>query len=190
MGLTKPQKLSLYGRTLSGIAVIWYAKLEDKVKQNWEELVEAFVNQYSYNTQMEVTTQELEATRQSPKEPFVECVARWKAKAAQMTDWSSEMEQVRIVVQNLEPDILQKLIVAPLFTFKSLHELGVQIESAFNRGIIPRTREPIRRVISESTHAGSSTIPKPTEINTVATNPQTADPFANTNPQTVSPTQA
>ncbi|KAF5933139.1 hypothetical protein HYC85_029310 [Camellia sinensis] len=34
MGLTKPQKLSLYGRTLSGVAATWYAKLEDKVKQD------------------------------------------------------------------------------------------------------------------------------------------------------------
>ena len=63
MGLTKPQKLSLYGRTLSGVAASWYAKLEDTVKQNWEELAEAFVDQYSYNTQVEMTIQELEATR-------------------------------------------------------------------------------------------------------------------------------
>ena len=82
MGLTKPQKLSLYGRTLSGVAATWYAKLEDKVKQDWEELAETFVDQYSYNTQVEMTIQELEATRQNPTEPFVEFVARWRAKAA------------------------------------------------------------------------------------------------------------
>ena len=34
MGLTQPKKLSLFGRTLSGVAVIWYAKLEDLVKQS------------------------------------------------------------------------------------------------------------------------------------------------------------
>ncbi|KAF5933540.1 hypothetical protein HYC85_029711 [Camellia sinensis] len=44
MGLTKPQKLSLYGRTLSGVAATWYAKLEDKVKRDWEELAEAFID--------------------------------------------------------------------------------------------------------------------------------------------------
>ncbi|KAL7256280.1 hypothetical protein ACSBR1_010243 [Camellia fascicularis] len=31
MGLTRLQKLSLFGRTLSGVAAIWYAKLEDDV---------------------------------------------------------------------------------------------------------------------------------------------------------------
>ena len=34
MGLTKPHKLSLYGRIPSGVAATWYAKLEDTVKQN------------------------------------------------------------------------------------------------------------------------------------------------------------
>ncbi|KAL7258662.1 hypothetical protein ACSBR1_004724 [Camellia fascicularis] len=50
MGLTRLQKLSLFGRTLSGVAAIWYAKLEDSVKRNWEEMAEAFIAQYSYNT--------------------------------------------------------------------------------------------------------------------------------------------
>ncbi|KAL7255883.1 hypothetical protein ACSBR1_009928 [Camellia fascicularis] len=59
MGLTTAQKMSLFGRTMSGIAAIWYAKLEDSVKQNWEELAEAFIAQYSYNTQIEITTRDL-----------------------------------------------------------------------------------------------------------------------------------
>ncbi|KAL7259630.1 hypothetical protein ACSBR1_005508 [Camellia fascicularis] len=32
MGLTRLQKICLFGRTLSGIAAIWYTKLEDSVK--------------------------------------------------------------------------------------------------------------------------------------------------------------
>ncbi|KAL7179359.1 hypothetical protein ACSBR1_042700 [Camellia fascicularis] len=32
MGLTPAQKMSLFGRTMSGIAAIWYAKLENSVK--------------------------------------------------------------------------------------------------------------------------------------------------------------
>ena len=43
MGLTRPQKLSLFGRTLSGVAAIWYAKLEDEIKRNWDEMAEALV---------------------------------------------------------------------------------------------------------------------------------------------------
>ncbi|KAL7191609.1 hypothetical protein ACSBR2_023647 [Camellia fascicularis] len=76
MGLTTAQKMSLFGRTMSGIAAIWYTKLEDSVKQNWEELAEAFIAQYSYNTQIEITTRDLETTRQEPKESFSDFVTR------------------------------------------------------------------------------------------------------------------
>ena len=52
MGLTTAQKLSLFGRTMSRIVAIWYAKLENSMKQNWEEMAEAFNDHYSYNTQI------------------------------------------------------------------------------------------------------------------------------------------
>ncbi|XP_028116877.1 uncharacterized protein LOC114314601 [Camellia sinensis] len=101
MGLSRAQKLSLFGRTLSDVAAIWYAKLEDSTKRNWVELCEGFVNQYSYNTQIEVTISELEATTQNHKEPFIDFVARWRAKADKMTSRPSEREQVSTIATSL-----------------------------------------------------------------------------------------
>ncbi|XP_028084192.1 uncharacterized protein LOC114285341 [Camellia sinensis] len=180
MSLTRAQKLSLFGRTLLDVAVIWYAKLEDSTKQNWKELSEGFVNQYSYNTQIKVTISELEATTQNPKEPFIDFVARWRAKAARMTNRASEKEQVRLVIQNLEPDMLQRMIVVPLSIFASLYELGVQIESAFKKSIIQRTSESAKRPFSKNTNASNSTVPRPAKISTVVTAAKMADPFAAT----------
>ncbi|WP_340057487.1 hypothetical protein, partial [Corynebacterium parakroppenstedtii] len=85
MILATKQELSLFGRTLSGVAAIWYAKLEDDVKRSWDEMAEAFVAQYSYNTQIEITTRDLETTRQEPKESFSNFVTWWRAKASMMT---------------------------------------------------------------------------------------------------------
>ncbi|KAL7257818.1 hypothetical protein ACSBR1_004016 [Camellia fascicularis] len=130
MGLTRSQKLSLFGRTLSGIAAIWYAKLEDSVKRSWEEIAEAFVAQYSYNTQIEITTRDLETTRQEPKESFSEFVSRWRAKASMMTIRPTDKDQIRMVVRNLQPKLMQKMIVLPFPTFSDLHEMEVQIEDA------------------------------------------------------------
>lgn len=136
MGLTRAQKLSLFGRTLSGVAIIWYAKLEDSVKQSWDELAEAFITQYSYNMQIEITTGELEVTRQEPNESFVAFITRWRAKAAMMTNRPLEKDQVRMIVRNLHGKMLQKMIVVPLFNFKDLYEVGVRIEDAIKQGII------------------------------------------------------
>ncbi|KAF5932817.1 hypothetical protein HYC85_028988 [Camellia sinensis] len=141
MGLTRLQKLSLFGRTLSGIAAIWYAKLEDSVKRSWEEMAEAFVAQYSYNTQIEITTRDLETTRQEPKESFSEFVARWRAKASMMTIRPTDKDQIRMVVRNLQPKLMQKMIVLPFPTFSNLHEMGVQIEDAMKQGLIDNDRE-------------------------------------------------
>ncbi|KAL7177860.1 hypothetical protein ACSBR2_031090 [Camellia fascicularis] len=132
MGLTRLQKISLFGRTLSGVAAIWYAKLEDDVKRNWDKMAEAFVTQYSYNMQieittrdLEITTRDLETTRQEPKESFSEFVARWRAKASMMTIRPTDKDQIRMVVCNLQPKLMQKMIVLLFPTFLDLHEMGV-----------------------------------------------------------------
>ena len=95
------------------------------MKQNWEEMAEAFSEQYSYNTQIEVTTRDLEVTRQEPKEGFSEFVARWRAKASMMAARPSDKDQIRMAVRNLQPKLMQKMIVLPFPTFSDLHEMGV-----------------------------------------------------------------
>ena len=130
MGLTSPQKLSLFGRTLSGVAAAGYAKLEAEVKRNWDEMAEAFVAQYSYNAQIEITTRDLETTRQEPKETFSDFVTRWSAKASMMTLRPTDKDQIRMIVRNLHTKLMLRMIVISFPTFADLQELGVQIEDA------------------------------------------------------------
>ncbi|KAF5932345.1 hypothetical protein HYC85_028516 [Camellia sinensis] len=112
MGLTTAQKLSLFGRTMSGIAVIWYVKLEDSVKQNWEELAEVFIAQYSHNTQIEVITRDLEVTRQEPKEGFSEfdfideeTIPPPKGPRANTDPSSLHLNQIHILPSDYNPSI-------------------------------------------------------------------------------------
>ncbi|KAL7219870.1 hypothetical protein ACSBR2_012853 [Camellia fascicularis] len=80
-------------------------------------MAEAFIAQYSYNTQIEVTTHDLKVTRQEPKEGFSDFMTRWRAKASLVTTRPSDKDQIRMIVQNLHGKLLQKMIVLPLFTF-------------------------------------------------------------------------
>ncbi|KAF5932066.1 hypothetical protein HYC85_028237 [Camellia sinensis] len=180
MGLTRLQKLSLFGRTLSGIAVTWYAKLEDSVKQSWEEMAEAFVAQYSYNTQIEITTRDLETMRQEPKESFSEFVTRWRAKASMMTLRPTDKDQIRMIVRNLQPKLMQKMIVIPFPTFADLHEMGVQIEDAMKQGLFDQEKEQPRRAFTCSSNATTSgdAAARSSEVGMVtATAPKTTTPF-------------
>ncbi|KAF5933516.1 hypothetical protein HYC85_029687 [Camellia sinensis] len=186
MGLTRPQKLSLFGRTLSGVAAIWYAKLEDEVKRSWDKMVEAFVAQYSYNTQIEITTRDLETTRQEPKETFSDFVTRWRAKASMMTLRPTDKDQIRMIVRNLQPKLMQKMIVLPFPTFSDLHEMGVQIEDAMKQGLIDQDREQPRRTFNHNNNPGPSgaATTRASEVSVVTTfpphfpRPMAATPFS------------
>ncbi|KAF5932738.1 hypothetical protein HYC85_028909 [Camellia sinensis] len=186
MGLTRSQKLSLFGRTLSGIASHWYSRLQDEVKTNWDEMAEAFVTQYSYNTQIEITTRDLETTRQEPKESFSDFVIRWRAKASTMTLRPTDKDQIRMIVRNLHPKLMQRMIVVPFPTFADLHDMGVQIEDAMKQGLFDHDREQPRRTFNRNNNAGPSGAAntRASEVGMVTTTPpppprpMTATPFS------------
>ncbi|GMP90159.1 hypothetical protein CsSME_00041418 [Camellia sinensis var. sinensis] len=134
MGLTPAQKLSLFGRTMSGIAAIWYAKLEDSMQQNSKELAEAFIAQYSYNTQIEVTTHDLEVTRQEPKEGFSEFVTRWRAKALIMTTRPSDKDHIRMIVRNLHGKLLKRWSFYLCLPFQPFMKWGFKSRMPSDKG--------------------------------------------------------
>ena len=52
--------------------------------KNWEEVIKAFVAQYEYNQELDVTIRDLETTRQEQRESFAGFLTRWRNKAAKM----------------------------------------------------------------------------------------------------------
>lgn len=100
-GLNEEQMGQLFPRTLSGMALRWLMKLDRSKTRTWEDIGNAFVAQYSYNQQLDVTTLDLETTHQGEKETFSEFIRHWRNKANKMPDRSSEQDQVRMVTKNL-----------------------------------------------------------------------------------------
>ncbi|KAF5934572.1 hypothetical protein HYC85_030743 [Camellia sinensis] len=149
-------------------------------------MAEAFVAQYSYNTQIEITTRDLETTRQEPKETFSDFVTRWRAKASMMTLRPTDKDQIRMIVRNLQPKLMQKMIVLSFPTFSDLHEVGVQIEDAMKQGLIDQDREQPRRTFNRNNNAGPSgaATARASEVIMVATippplpRPMAATPFS------------
>ncbi|KAJ9173793.1 hypothetical protein P3X46_016897 [Hevea brasiliensis] len=115
-----------------GVASSWYHGLEATVRKDWEELVRRFVQQYSYNTALDVTLRDLETTRQKPNETFSEYLLRWRKKAMKMTNRPAEKDQVRLVVKSLQPSYYEKLCYYPLATFEQLYDAGVLVEDVLN----------------------------------------------------------
>ncbi|KAF5932269.1 hypothetical protein HYC85_028440 [Camellia sinensis] len=111
-----------------------------------------------------------------------------------MTLRPTDKDQIRMIVRNLQPKLMQKMIVLPFPTFSDLHEMGVQIEDALKQGLIDNDREQPRRTFNRNTNAGPSgaTTTRTSEVSMVTTNPPSrsmvAAPFSGasgSNPQTV-----
>ncbi|KAI8542774.1 hypothetical protein RHMOL_Rhmol08G0165900 [Rhododendron molle] len=73
------------------------------------------------------------------KESFTDFVKRWRAKAALMTERSSERDQLRIISRNLHLDYAKHLVlVQASANFETFFESGLAIEDALQTGVLPR----------------------------------------------------
>ncbi|KAI8547551.1 hypothetical protein RHMOL_Rhmol07G0204900 [Rhododendron molle] len=97
-GVEKDAMAQMFAQTLVGHALHWFTTLETTKKRSWEDICEAFVAQFDYNIQLEVTIQELESTKMGSKESFMDFVRRWRAKTVQMKEKPSEKDQIRMIV--------------------------------------------------------------------------------------------
>ena len=69
------------------------------VIKTWDDLSQAFLEQYSFNLDLIPKHEDLIATRQRPDEPFGEYVGRWYALASQVRDRPSNEESIEIIIR-------------------------------------------------------------------------------------------
>ncbi|XP_077222029.1 uncharacterized protein LOC143855862 [Tasmannia lanceolata] len=94
-GLNSQQMVKLFKMSLSGVATKWFLTLDSAYTKTWEEIVEKFIEQLSYDDGVEVTCRDLEMLKQHINEPFSTFLKKWRRKAAQMTNRPSEEDQLR-----------------------------------------------------------------------------------------------
>ena len=67
--------------------------------KTWNDLSQAFLEQYSFNLDLVLKRADLVVTKQNPTEPFEEYVDRWRALALQVRDRSSDEESIKIIIR-------------------------------------------------------------------------------------------
>ena len=60
----------------------------------WNELVNFFLDQFIFNTMINVSLRDLETTKQGVRETFFEYTKRWKGKASKMVNRANEKDQI------------------------------------------------------------------------------------------------
>ena len=68
-----------------------------------------FPKQYDYNTRLEVSIRDLELTKQKYNESFFDFLTQFMNKAGLMKNKLAEKDQVRMIVRNVSPNMVERL---------------------------------------------------------------------------------
>jgi len=133
-GLDEKQTLHAFPLSLMRGASRWYYSLDPSKTKVWNELVELFVDQFIFNTMIDVTLRDLETAKQGVGETFSEYMTRWKGKASRMDNRPNEKDQINMIIKNLLPTYSSRLLLSPISSFGELCDCGTRIEDVINNG--------------------------------------------------------
>ena len=105
------------------------------------------MDQFIFNTMIDVTLRDLETTKQGAGETFPKFITRWKGKASRMVNRPNEKDQINIIIKNLLPPYNSILLSSPISSFGQLCDYGTRIEDAINNGQLEKgeSKPPIKK---------------------------------------------
>ena len=80
-----------------------------------------FVDQFIFNTMIDVTLRDLETTKQRVRETFFEYMTRLKGKVSKMVNRPNEKNQINMIIKNLLPAYNSRLLSSPISSFGELY---------------------------------------------------------------------
>ena len=133
-GLDEKQALCAFPMSLTGNASRWYYNLSPSKTKVWNDLVDLFVDQFIFNTVIDVTLKDLETTKQGFNETFSKYMVRWKSKVSRMVNRPNEKDHINMIIKNLLLAYNNRLLSSPINSFAELCDCGTRIEDAINTG--------------------------------------------------------
>ncbi|XP_030970248.1 uncharacterized protein LOC115990571 [Quercus lobata] len=168
-GLDEKQTLHAFPLSLMGGASRLYYSLDPRKTKVWNELVELFVDQFIFNTMIDVTLRDLETTKQGVEETFSEYMTRWKTKASRMVNRPNENDQINMIIKNLLLAYNSRFLSLPISSFGELCDCGTRIEDAINNGQLEKGES---KPLTKKTYGGGTTTKAPNPVNVSAIIPQ------------------
>ena len=168
-GLDERQTLHAFPLSLMGGTSRWYYSLDPSKTKVWTELVELFVDQFIFNTMIDVTLRDLETTKQGVGETFSKYMTRWKTKASRLVNRPNEKDQINMIIKKLLLAYNSRLLSPPISSFGELCDYGTRIEDSLNSGQLEKgeSKPPTKK-----TYGGEATTTKtPNPVNESAIMP-------------------
>ncbi|XP_078180792.1 uncharacterized protein LOC144574658 [Carex rostrata] len=119
------------------LALKWFTSLDLSDIASFDHLSNLFVDQYSYNLDMEPRREDLESLRQNKDEPFVAYVGRWRAMAARVKPKPTKEESINMIIKSSLSTISGYLAIQGHPDFTALIQSGSRVETAVKQGLMP-----------------------------------------------------
>ena len=114
--------------SLTGAALKWYMGLDSANIQTFNDLGEAFVQQYKFNLDMAPDRDQLRSMSQKEKETFKEYAQRWREIAAQVNPPLEEKEMTKVFLNTLGPFYYERMIASAPGDFTEMVSMGMRLE--------------------------------------------------------------
>ena len=128
------------------------------------------MDQFIFNTMIDVTLKDLETTKQGVGKTFSENMTRWKGKASRMVNRLNEKDQINMIIKNFLPAYNTRLLSPHISSFGELCDCGTRIEDAINNGNLEKgeSKPPINKMYGR----GVATFKAPHPVNVSVIIPQ------------------
>jgi hypothetical protein len=127
-------KVKLFQKSLGRKALDWFV-LSGAIKiKTWDELFNAFVNQYSILITEALEKSDLEKERKKPNESFREYATRWSDLAVQVYPPLDNKAKVKSFLETLEAPFYGPLMTMKHVPFPEFVKCGIDIELGFASG--------------------------------------------------------
>jgi len=130
--------------SLTGATQKWYMSLDCARIRTFNDLANAFIHQYSYNSDMVPDREQLRAMTQGDKEAFMEYAQRWRGFAAQIVPPLEDKELTRIFLKTLSPFYYERMIATAPSNFAEMVGMGMRLEERVREGRLRKESTPAR----------------------------------------------
>ena len=102
--------------------------------QTFNDLGEAFVQQYKFNLDMTPNRDQLRSMSQKEKETFKEYAQRWREIAAQVNPPLEEKEMTKVFLNTLGPFYYERMVASAPGDFTEMVSMGMRLEEGVRAG--------------------------------------------------------
>src|SRR4030042_3222162 len=128
--------------SLTGAALDWSMNLEQANIRTFNDLANAFIQQYKYNSYLAPDRDELRAMSQRDKESFKEYAQRWRQVASRIRPPPEERELTKMFLDTLPATYYERMIGVASHDFTDMVGMGMRIEEGIKAGRLFREGAP------------------------------------------------